>query len=612
MLTYKDGLAKFLLPFTSPKENKSKKSRVATEELNGDGSISDAASMSAKRLARRPKKALLNPLSLKDHVLWPQIKTSGEMVEHCWPALLAVSSTFLNASLDSDFYHALIRSIQKLTQIAGLLGLATPRDAFLTTLVKHSVPTGRNMTIMLRPSLDYGSQPDSNENSDLESSPTPSKRTSTDPGTNMLTPRNLLCLRALLNLGIALGPLLQSSWSIILEALQQADLILPKSNKGRQRASMQPMPVTPSQVVQEESKDGEDFGLEVHAAETAASRMIESSSELPDDAFLAFVNCLSAFAERRDDHFEDNRDGLLSPQTPAKKHQRLPSISTGAKESVEIQRNLFVLDKYHQMIQCNVDRLTDTQSKDCLNFFTKQLRKTLSNHESVTIVRRKAAEILRDLIVLATTSREATPEELDTLRQQMFSTILTSISALYENVRLQSRESQNCDVEVHCILLEALRSVLEQSGDSLRNGWDMVFAIITSTFDRSSEINEGPSLYDFRTRSSKIVRSSYGSLQLVCSDYLNNVPIACLPTLLDALYMFSSQSQELNISLTVYIPVPAFGGIKTDNSQTTTFFANVSGFLHQDGERLDFDDTMTACASDRELMSVIKVPHPNH
>ena len=552
---FSDGLGKFLLPFTSPKESKPKKKEHDPQEATSDNANASAGGKVSQRLRpSRAKRLPVNPLTLEDHVLYPQIRTSAHMVEKCWPALLAVSSTFLNATLDSDFYHALIRSFQKFTQVAGLLGLMTPRDAFLTTLAKHSVPVGRNVALMMRAGLDHHPQSESNENSDLESSPTPSKRSSFDPGSVAMTSRNLLCLRALLNLGIALGPLLHKSWSIVLETLQQAEFMLPRSSKGRSRISEQPSQGIPGHVVSEQSANGEDFGLEVLAAETAASRMIESSSDLPDEAFLDLVKCLDGllrYPASDDGLIEESRDALLSPQTPVKKHQRLPSISTATDEGTDLRGNMFVLEKLEQLIHCNISRLTNIRSGDCLDQLIKQIEIVLVSHAANSSIRIKAAEILNDLIVSIAISKEPPRAEQATLRQKMFCAILSSISALYGKVRQQSKDAQNCDVEVHRTLLEAVRSILEQCGDSLQSGWDTVFAIITSTFDRPTKIDEKSPLSKFRTKSPKLVRSSYGSLQLICSDYLNHVPLSCLSMLLDTLYMFSSQSQDLNISLTV-------------------------------------------------------------
>ena len=116
--TFSEGLARFLLPFTVPTENKAKRKRPNTKEVAGEN---HAERKPEKNQFLGGRKMPVNPLTLNDHVLYHQIYTSGHMVEHCWPALLAASSTYLNPTLDSENYNALIRSFQKITQIAGLL-----------------------------------------------------------------------------------------------------------------------------------------------------------------------------------------------------------------------------------------------------------------------------------------------------------------------------------------------------------------------------------------------------------------------------------------------------------------------------------------------------------
>ena len=553
--SFSDGLGKFLLPFTSPKESKSrKKERAPQENSNTEPNASITTTSTSRRQSSRARRIPINPLSLEDNIHYPQIRTTAHMVDSCWPALLAVSSTFLNATLDSDYYRTLIRGFQKYTQVAGLLCLATPRDAFLTTLAKHSVPSGRGKSPIMRANLERGSQPDSSENSDMDSSPVPSKRSSFDPGSIAMTPRNLLCLRALLNLGIALGPLLHESWSIILETLQQAELLLPKSAKGQRSGATHSSHDSSSLIDPEQSGNGEDFATEILAAETAASRVIETTSDLPDDAFLDFMKCLNAlfsYPLAEDSTAEENRDGLLSPETPAKKHQRFPSISSAANESAGVQVNLFVLEKLDQLIQCNASRFANTQSNECLDVLTKQLERILSNRATNSTVRTKAAQTFNDIIVSVATSTESPPEEQDALRTKMFSAIQAAISALYDEVRSPSKDIQKCNIEIHRTLLEAIRLILERCGDSIESGWDTTFAIITSTFDRSAPGDDATVLSEFRAKSPSLVRSSYGSLQLICSDYLSFVPLSCFSMLINTLYMFSLQSQDLNISLTV-------------------------------------------------------------
>ena len=230
--TFSEGLARFMLPFTVPSDGKSKRRHTKVQEAERSSISTDTEhpiqEKSTQVQSYPSRKVPVNPLNLKDHVLYSQICTSAHMVDQCWPALLAASSTYLNATMDSEHYHALIRSFQKFTQIAGLLDLMTPRDAFLTTLGKHAVPSNTSSSALKNISIQNPNGIEGNADHNegvLEASPTPIrvslKRQQTLPtAVPTMNTRHLLCLRALLNLGIALGPVLHNAWSIILETLQ--------------------------------------------------------------------------------------------------------------------------------------------------------------------------------------------------------------------------------------------------------------------------------------------------------------------------------------------------------------------------------------------------------
>src|SRR5690606_2540120 len=53
------------------------------------------------------------------------------------------------------------------------------------------------------------------------------------------------------------------------------------------------------------------------------------------------------------------------------------------------------------------------------------------------------------------------------------------------------------------------------------------------------------------TRAVKLIRPSFASLQLICSDFLPSLPNACFLNLVDTLYKFCTQDDELNVALTV-------------------------------------------------------------
>ena len=556
---FSEGLARFLLPFTVPVETKSKRKQSIMKETDGRDNIDGSTGKTLQRYqpfgGRRPP---VNPLSLKEHVLYNQITTSGHMVDHCWPALLAASSTYLNATLDSENYHALIRSFQKFTQIAGLLDLATPRDAFLTTLGKHAVPAMNSTSITPHTN---GRDPGLREeftDSDRESSPVPSIRgQSTDLAMPTMNTRHLLCLRALLNLGIALGPVLKKSWTIILETLLQADLILSISGPAGRKQTKRSTSKAESDAAAERADGAEDLGLEATAAETAASRLFESTADLPSGAFLDFVKCICLLLHV-EMPMQESRDGLLSPKPAAKRHQKVRSVSGVPMEGGTLgQSNGFVVDKLDDIIHSNVARMQRPETSETgWSYLLEVLTGVLSSNKAQPDVRIKAANALNGLIASVAVSDEPLlPKERDAVWDRSLYALQNQVLALYEFRSQGTTSSRSCEIEIHRMALEALKSILEHCGDSLDTGWKSVLAMIKSVFDESTSTGvQSDDMPSPRSNLPQLVRSAFGSLQLICSDFLASVPSSHLLTLLDTLYYYCAQNLDLNISLTVSYP----------------------------------------------------------
>ena len=551
---FSEGLARFLLPFTVPVESRSKRKQSSRKEPENSDSIDGSSSNTLQRKqSLHGRKLPVNPLSLKEHVLYSQITTSGHMVEHCWPALLAASSTYLNATMDSENYHGLIRSFQKFTQIAGLLDLATPRDAFLTTLGKHAVPalnsTSISPQISGRDSLTHEDSVASDH--DLSASPT-IRQQSVDMAIPTMNTRHLLCLRALLNLGIALGPILKKSWTIILETLLQADLILSFSGPTGRKQAKRAASKAESEAAAEKADGSEDLGLEVTAAETAASRLLENTADLPSDAFLDFVKCLCSLLHI-EDSIQEAEDGLLSPQPAARKHQKMRSVSGIPDAGAHERSNGFVIDKLDDVIQNNVGRMLQPQiSESGWNLILEVLTDVLSSNRAHSNVRIKAAIALDGLVVSVAVSEESlSAKERDAVWDRSLYALLNEVSALYKSQYHGTTSSRTCEVEIHRMALEALKSILDRCGDALIIGWKSVLAIINSIFDDPISAGHNDDKLASRGRSPLLVRSAFESLQLVCSDFLASIPSSHLISLLDTLYRYCAQELDLNISLTV-------------------------------------------------------------
>ncbi|KAH0603788.1 uncharacterized protein H6S33_007447 [Morchella sextelata] len=593
-----EGLAKFILPLTIPggesKSGGSKRRgrgmlRTGTVSLVvAPGSDSEAAesprtpsptatkgAVLKRKPAPRVHRIPINPLTLENHPLAAEITISAAIMEACWPAVLAACSTFLYATLDNEFYHGLVRSFQKFTHVAGLLRLTTPRDAFLTTLGKAAVPSN-----VISANVDGSGSSTAGSKGLLSvdaerGAPSPGLREETAVGLNS---RNLLCLRALLNLGIALGPTLEKSWSILLETLQGADYVLFASSRknGRQISLSAPgggLSRTDSMKAEHQGTLMTNVGPELAAVELAAGKMFESTRDFPDDAFMAI---LAAMCKLSDGESESGgRASVEKPRSPAFPggHKRIGSVSSFSSQAV-VTDNAFALAKLGELAMINMSRLIGPNPASTgWDLLATHLATVAGSRDRGNPIRMKAAEVLNEVVVAAakTVGLESTENVAEVQRR-----ILT---ALREGVRGGEGVAPDggvraTEAEIVRMGLEALNAILEHSGQSLIAGWEIVFEIITGVFDSSIvwrrdaalPVEDAQQEGAKSTKSPKLIRGSFSSLELICSDFLANLPTSCVLVLIDALFAFCSQKDDLNISLT-----------------TITFFWNVSDYLQTKG-----------------------------
>lgn len=602
-----EGLAKFILPLTVPGDRGSRR-RGTKQTESGRGSpaiMSEDGPMSLRPNIERTSSSStldrtgsfkrnpvpVNPLALKDHPLHQDVKICAQIVDECWPAILATCSTFLYAALDSEYYHGLVRAFQKFAHVAGLLQLTTPRDAFLTTLGKAAVPpnvftaclnAGSSKPTVSTPALEAPNSILGNARGllSVESLVTPvgaagerQRQASVDASaaTQTLNTRNLLCLRALLNLGIALGPTLSASWRIILETMQQADLVLFSTGSIAGRTPI----VTKGADPKAESEAASllaNFNGEVKAVQTAGVRLFESTVDFPNEAFVEIVEAVcdllespaedQSQSESRPDSPSSQAMSPTSLRPPSSQHKRMLGLTTqvGTGSSQEDQ---FALMKLGDIATINIDRLL-TFAPDTSGWtrLTMELIRTLSSASLTAQVRTRAVDILVALVLDAAKAAASLGDEnRGKVQLRLLEALRDSLVPLQMEARASSIANYATDVDIHRAVLDGLKSLLDDGGDTLVSGWDVAFEIIGSIFmnKRFAEDTKGPEAQSTvqLTRSPKLIRSSFNSLQLISSDFLSSLPNSCFLILVDTLYKFCSQHDDLNIALTVnfYAPV---------------------------------------------------------
>lgn len=595
-----EGLAKFILPLTVPPDNRSRK-RTAKQPETGrespapyEGDDNSGPKMGVERTATisaiersgsfKKNPVPLNPLAVKDHPLHADVKICAAIIDECWPAILATCSTFLYASLDSEYYHGLVRAFQKFAHVAGLLHLATPRDAFLTTLGKAAVPpnvftaclnTGPSKPVNPSPAVETPNSILGNARGllSVDNLVTPvgaageRQRQASFDANNIpqtLNTRNLLCLRALLNLGIALGPTLSASWSIVLETLQQADFVLFSTGKSPGRTPMAGKGPDP-RAESEAASLLANFSTEIRAVETAASRLFESTVDFPNGSFVEVVDAICSLLDRQSETASEpssrpQSSPSLSPslpglRTPSGQHRRLVSISNTAPTGPS-QEDHFTLAKIGEIATINIERLL-SYPPDVSGWtrIISELASTLSSPSTPAQIRSRAAGILVQLALDAAKAAASLDDETRSKVQfRLLEALRDSLVPLQMEDRAASVATHSTDIDIHKIILEGLKSLLDDCGDTLLSGWEITFEVIGSIFiprrfgnDAAQEGGSQP----LTTRSSKLIRSAFNSLQLICSDFLGSLPKSCFLILVDTLYKFCSQDDDLNIALTV-------------------------------------------------------------
>ncbi|KAB8258222.1 hypothetical protein BDV32DRAFT_126038 [Aspergillus pseudonomiae] len=598
--SFAEGLAKFILPLTVPDLKQKRRSRIGNPDQNADSPRPSHdlqrtnSSKSAHRLNNKKSPVPLNPLDLESHSQFPAIKTCAGIIENCWPAVLAACSTFLYASLDDDFYHNLVRSFQKLAHVAGLLRLSTPRDAFLTTLGKAAMPvdaSGLAPSVVASVPHHMHTAEEKRKSRDMSLASPVSEAPPDAPSVSIST-RNLLCLRALLNLGIALGPTLdQPAWSIILGTLQDTGLLTNAYSTG----SEAPGALDGSKV---------SLGGEIIAVQTASAKMLESTSEYPNDSFRELLIALLDLSEATEvpksgEASEKTTDSVQSAQLRpgfVRRSTRRVSLVVG-KSKAQDEELKFVLDKAGELSRANLERLSSLVESDheAWQILTQRLMLTAADVSISQNLRLRANDVLNTLVFQTMKQMGSDDDQARNSRQMRnLETLRDQIHILYDKSACSLGSPSPPVTEIHEQSLETLKNILEQYAETFAGGWAVVFDLISSVFGHCpvKEKREiGAAGKDRRTTlvadSHRLIRVAYKSLQLIASDFIALLPQPCRLELVESFSKFALQQQDFNISLT-----------------TTSSFWNVSDFLQGQIDNFSIESRVDASVREEVLVEL--------
>ncbi|GAA5982187.1 hypothetical protein JCM5350_003486 [Sporobolomyces pararoseus] len=331
------------------------------------------------------------------------------------------------------------------------------------------------------------------------------------------------------------------------------------------------------------------------AIQRGIAALFEVSKALEDQAFKEFVGALCRLngemvgITMNDDgtvkEDEESKSGISSPmETPEKNRRRSSGISTKTQKLAE---KSFGISKLGVVSLFNVQRLVSKDPELGWNLATSHLLLVLHSTSIPTSIRLQAADVLDSILILA-------PKNLASMASDIQHRAQTQVlAALASQAEPAPRLQTSTDVDIRRMALESLLKILETNGHAFIAGWDRIFHVLRTACPTSQSFFAPPSpqppssshgdtsrrsldtivesdriepmtplraggggtggSYFPTERSAKtsvLVRTSFPSLQLICSDFLGGLEVEDLRDCIGTLAEFGKQIEDVNVALT--------------------------------------------------------------
>ena len=535
-----DGLARIVISTSSQGDSGPKPLNNSRTDSAMD--LTKSASLLERSLSSRSRSGNEKGSEEEELERVDVIETATSFVEKCWKIILAMYTKFFFATMDQESYHSLVRSTQRFAQATGVLGLEEPRDEFISLLARFTLlvespsnnlssSNGDPASVVSRtPSIlsvegIVGTLSVSAQRSVSGITGSPVRgivATSGSPSRANFTTFNVLCARALMNTGVMLGSQLGTSWGILIEVLQYIDVLLHGSGRRKTRAS-----VKGTQLFKQ-------LGDEFLTLDASLSRLLQSTSDYSKSSFSDLIKSICS----------------ISAQTLGLKFSSKIGPSPALEGISDLQEGdpLFLLDVLGDVIQINITRFVRSADSDNWTYFVDYLIQVITSQSVNSDVKHRAASVFNEATLLACVE-SCTGPSIDIANQRRFiesiEHVVKKIANCYSTAEDESWIFQSTMLDIHISITSNLNKILDRFGNKLDDGWDIVLNLIDSVF-----YHDRPLQQTQVKQSSRLVRSGFESLQLICNDFLSSLPQSCLRKFIDTLYQFCIQEKDLNISFT--------------------------------------------------------------
>lgn len=484
----------------------------------------------------------VNNLSNNSPNLDVDIDFINNLIESTYSDTSQLFKLFIYSLMDNEHFRLLIRSLQKFTHTTGLLSLNTLRDGLMTLLaeciIKQETSTpstdSNNSTDTLTTGLReqgknllaFGeSIVESLTNSELNLTTTTNANDLKITRNYNFNSRHVTCLRALINLAVSLGSTLHKSWRIVWITLQWCDYYVNGLNefsgikKNEDRFN--------TKLTQQDINNIQNSILD---------KFYESINEYPIESYEELIDSLIELFELGTKTGHTTTNGLIPcPYNKVFFIDKLFDICLENLTQYLVQKEDIFTHLSQFFIKFGIHNNEDSQDKLNGNFnFKKYIIVTFTN-------------IIR---VLSLDSSKI--DDLKTFNNisKMCLNGLDNLILELNNISYEPQELliiNNNKIEIHLIILETLNELMESYNKSLTidDSWDIIFRIINNPFEfnKLDDIND-----TLKDKINSLVNSSFNCLKLILNQLISTLPITKFKMLIDTLFNFGIQTNDLNIS----------------------------------------------------------------
>eukprot|EP01117_Protostelium_nocturnum_P011498 TRINITY_DN4169_c0_g3_i3.p1 TRINITY_DN4169_c0_g3~~TRINITY_DN4169_c0_g3_i3.p1 ORF type:complete len:1577 (+),score=290.08 TRINITY_DN4169_c0_g3_i3:487-5217(+) len=438
-----------------------------------------------------------------------------QMASQAWPTLLASFSLLLEKSNDETLTQDILKAYQSFTHVCGALGLHTPRDAFLTSLCKTTLPKKA-----------------------LNTSTTSLEAIDTDLPT-YLTPKNVQSMKALFNIAHCMGGVLLDGWGLVLDTFQQLDRILHSSKTILLTSSTLN---APNLQLSPDAVQGQNNELSILAA--SLDLLFRNTDVIDDQGLLQVLNTLQGIS--------NNAIQQLKPRFlfAATKMAEVASFNTHRIQlfwdTVSHHFIELVNHKDSSIRSFAVDALTNIIQTAFLQKKNEssELIESNSNASGSSEQSDGTNNNIEGISRRSTSSDVKRTLDVNLKRSMVIKQPNRGLEMQLEFMQTLELLSRSNYIECREKALQSLYHILQATGQNLTTCWKIILNILNFTASNASSENA------IAKDDKPIIGYAFKSVQIISTDFLSCLSEELLELYITMLSSFGSQLVDLNIALT--------------------------------------------------------------